>query len=173
MSRDPQSGTSKDILERWPRRALASLVVPSGNIPEHWRRRGPSTRGREGRKPRPRRPPRIAPCRAPIPPCRQFGWPQPRCLLQRAIRVDRARDRRREVPLNSGSLLAHRRGVSADSRRVTFPNPGAGERGSSPTWARLLPAWGERLPAPLGDDFDGVVDHFYGGVVVDRVCPIR
>ena len=29
---------------------------------------------------------------------------------------------------------------------------------------------GEQLPVPLGDDFDRVVDHFYGGLIVDRVC---
>ena len=28
---------------------------------------------------------------------------------------------------------------------------------------------GEQFPVPLGDDFDGAVDHFDGGLVVDRV----
>ena len=28
---------------------------------------------------------------------------------------------------------------------------------------------GKQLPVPLGDDFDAAVDHFYGGLIVDRV----
>jgi hypothetical protein len=31
-------------------------------------------------------------------------------------------------------------------------------------WARV-----EQLPLPLGDDFDGAVDHAYGGLIVNRV----
>ena len=30
-------------------------------------------------------------------------------------------------------------------------------------------AGGKQLPVPLGDDFDGAVDHFDGGLIVDRV----
>src|SRR5487761_211335 len=26
------------------------------------------------------------------------------------------------------------------------------------------------FPVPLGDDFDGAVGHFYGGLIVNRVC---
>jgi hypothetical protein len=32
-----------------------------------------------------------------------------------------------------------------------------------------LQAGGEQFPLPLGDDFDGAVDHFDGGLVVDGV----
>src|SRR5205809_521142 len=29
---------------------------------------------------------------------------------------------------------------------------------------------GEQFPMPLGNDFDGAVGHFDGGLIVDRVC---
>jgi hypothetical protein len=29
---------------------------------------------------------------------------------------------------------------------------------------------GNQLPMPLGDDFDGVVGHLHGGLIVNRVC---
>src|SRR5437763_6999354 len=35
--------------------------------------------------------------------------------------------------------------------------------------ATLWRPYGEQLPVPLGDDFDGTVGHFDGGLVVDRV----
>ena len=31
----------------------------------------------------------------------------------------------------------------------------------------------KQLPVPLGDDFDGAVGHFDGGLIVDRVCRPR
>jgi hypothetical protein len=33
----------------------------------------------------------------------------------------------------------------------------------------LSVSWGKQLPVLLGDDFDGAVDHFYGGLIVNRV----
>src|SRR6187549_982335 len=38
-----------------------------------------------------------------------------------------------------------------------------------PSTALELVSRGNQLPVPLGDDFDGVVGHFDGGLVVDRV----
>jgi hypothetical protein len=32
---------------------------------------------------------------------------------------------------------------------------------------------GKQLPVPLGDDFDGAVDDFDGGLIVDRIPPPR
>jgi hypothetical protein len=35
--------------------------------------------------------------------------------------------------------------------------------------SRYDSGWSKQLPVPLGDDFDGVVDHFDGGLVVNCV----
>jgi GNAT superfamily N-acetyltransferase len=42
-----------------------------------------------------------------------------------------------------------------------------------PPTALELVFGGKQFPVPLGDDFDGVVDHFDGGLVVDRVRRTR
>jgi hypothetical protein len=47
------------------------------------------------------------------------------------------------------------------------PAPGRLLVGSWSAHGRTSLLVANQLPVPLGDDVDGIVDHFYGGLIVD------
>lgn len=62
------------------------------------------------------------------------------------------------------------RGVRA-SRRLDSAGPPRHQYGGAQclALAQVSVLVREQFPVPLGDDLDGTVDHFEGGLVVDRV----
>src|SRR5919106_2761529 len=62
------------------------------------------------------------------------------------------------------------RGISVSPDSVVIRERWRSRARVSPAPTSFLPGWGKQLPVPLGDDFDGVVDHLYCGLIVDRVC---
>jgi hypothetical protein len=68
--------------------------------------------------------------------------------------------------LRWGQFGVHRARAVYAARTV---QPNWSTHGSSAQGSTSTVLGGEQFPVPLGDDFDGAVNHFDGGLVVDRI----